>query len=96
MRYGLLMNRVSKGVIAQQIAATCTALFQGKKDPISLCWKDYYNENDNNLICSNTNISDDQQNITCQDNTIRMSKRPPVTKNGDFYGKKSSYRKYTS
>ena len=57
-------------------------------------WKDYYNEIDNNLICSNTNISDDQQHITCQDNTIRMSKRhkkPPVTKNDDFfYGKNSS------
>jgi hypothetical protein len=79
---------VGKEVIAQQIAATCAALFQGKnEDPISLFWKDYYNEIDNNLICSNTNISYDQQNITCQDNTIRMSKRhknPLVTKNDDF------------
>jgi hypothetical protein len=85
MRHGLHMNIVGKEVIAQQTAATCTALFQGKiEDPISLYWKDYYNEIDNNLI-SNTN--DDQQNITCQDNTIRMLKRhkkPPVTKNDDF------------
>jgi hypothetical protein len=50
-----------------------------------LYWKDYYNENDNNWI---SNINDDQRNITCQDNTIRMSKRhkkPPVTKNDNFF-----------
>jgi hypothetical protein len=49
MRHGLYINMVGKEVIAQQTAATCTASFQGKiEDPISLYWKDYYNENDNN------------------------------------------------
>jgi hypothetical protein len=49
-----------------------------------LCWNDKYDEIDNNVICINGNINDDQQNTTCQDgNTIRRSKghkKPPVKK----------------
>jgi len=63
------MQRIS----AQQVA-----------DIIPLCWNDKYDETGNNVICSNTSINNDQQNMTCQDeNTIRMSKRhkkPPVKK----------------
>ena len=81
----LCMSIVCKEVSAQPAAANSITLFQGKKeDLISLCWNDKYDEIDNNVICSNTNINDDQQNMTCQDeNTIRMSKRhkkPPVKK----------------
>lgn len=97
--HGLHMNMVGKKVFTQQIATTGIALLQGEKeDPISLCSNDYYNETDNNVICSNTHTNDDQQNITWQDDTIRMSQRhrkPEVTRNDDFYyKKKSSYRKY--
>jgi len=54
----------SKEVFREQIAATCIALFQLKKeDPISLCWNDYYNKTDT-VICSITNINGNQQNIT--------------------------------
>ena len=92
MRHGLHMNTVGKEVFVQQTAATSIEIFQGKKeDPISLCWNDYYNGSDNNVICSNTNSNDDQQNITCQDdNTIIKSKgikKPLVMRNDDFYGK---------
>lgn len=67
-----------KEVSAQKIANNSIILFlRNKEDLISMCWNDKYDEIDNNVICSNTNINDDQQNMTCQDeNTIRMSKRP--------------------
>lgn len=98
-RHGLCMNIVGKEVSAQQIAANSITLFQGKEENlISLCWNDKYDKTDNNVICSNTNINDDQQNMTCHDgNTIRMSKRHkkhPAKKEWYFYGKKSSYKKY--
>jgi hypothetical protein len=64
-----------------------------------LCWNDKYDGTDDNVICSNTNINDDQQNMTCQDgNTIRMAKRhkkhPAKKKLWFFMVKKSSYKKY--
>ena len=63
-RHGLHLNMASKEVFREQIAATCIALFQLKKeDPISLCWNDYYNKTDT-VICSITNINGNQQNIT--------------------------------
>lgn len=52
-----------------------------------MCWNGHYKETDKNAISSNRNINDDQQHITCQDDTIIMSKRhkmPPVTRNDDF------------
>ena len=62
---GLHMSMVGKKVFTQQIATTGIALLQGEKeDPISLCLNDYQNEIDNNVICSNTHINDDQQNLT--------------------------------
>jgi hypothetical protein len=57
-----------------------------------LFWNDNCNETDDNAVCTDTNISDDQQNIIRQDyNISRMSKRhkkPSVTRNYYFYGKK--------
>jgi hypothetical protein len=89
MRHGFHMNIVRKEVFVRQIATTSTEIFQGKnEDIISLCWNDYYNESDNNVICSNTNSNADQQNITCRDdNTIIKSKgipKPPVMRNDDI------------
>ena len=62
---------------AKKMTATNVALFQGNKaDTISLCWNNNYSETDGNVIYSNTNTNDDQQNITRQDdNTTRMSER---------------------
>jgi hypothetical protein len=78
---------------AKQMAATNIVLFRGNKaDTISLCWNDNYSETDDNVIYSNTDTNDDQQNKTRQDdNTIRKSKRhnkSPVKRNDDFFGKK--------
>jgi hypothetical protein len=86
---------------AKKIAATIIALYRGNKaGTISLFWNDNYSENDDNIICSNTNTNDDQQNTTRQDdNKIRISKRhknPPVTTNGDIMVKKLLYKEYIS
>jgi hypothetical protein len=55
MRHGFHMNIVGKEVFVQQTAATSIEIFQGTEDYlISLCWNGYYNENYNNVICSNT------------------------------------------
>jgi hypothetical protein len=81
---------------AKQMVANNIALLQGNKaDTISSYWSDNYSKTDDNVICSNADTNDDQQNITRHDdNTTRMSKthnKPPVTRNDNFYGKKNYY-----